>query len=749
MSDAPAVRTRAQELLSVVEVVTGFGCRLDGVRLAATRQLTERLGVLALLDQGKSDPDELSKTARAQLVATARRLTRHEIEAATGWGAGDVTTLVAMANAPAAVRGPVHQGLARGEASWPLVRSFYRAASGLDHEDSAAIAHGLFGDDPQSAVTERTTRQGEFTGDPWRAKEFYRALDREVHKVKNRDPEAARKTRDRARHAADVRVRIDGDGTAEVLIGTRAAHAAAVADRIERAARGARKAGDKRTLRELRAAVAMSLLLHGTLDFSGIGDDQATLTVEQSDQLTKLMYALPTADLQVILPLEALFGSFTPNASPDDTGHSPGCRPGTGGDRPGPGDGTADPPGDGHDPNDRHDPTDGHDPSDGRDPSDGHDPNDHDLNDHDPSGAGHDPSAVGEVIGRHPCFLDSRQLWELLLTPGSSLYRLLTDPVTGRCVEKSAKGYRFTAAQRAQIVAADVFCRAAGCLVPAWLCQIDHVQEYGTAGGDTSEANAQSAHDPHHDLKTKKAWDATINAQREVTWTTLLRRIYTTKAHDHTQYTKLLTAATGFVTAAEGPDISTGLTQLTGAAEPANPADPASPADENVADRAEGRVVPVQEATSDGADRLDLAVYQALSYLPPGAPLERPADWDDSDDVFHGWELITLTHRDANGRRVWRPDPATVQAARRAHHDSGEDATTTGTASGRACTDTKGDQADGDHALLEGIDLSQSIDLTTLDPATPAQDDTHGTTTDPFGPVRYSHWSLHDDDPPF
>ncbi|MCK0114362.1 hypothetical protein MWU75_19705, partial [Ornithinimicrobium sp. F0845] len=70
------------------------------------------------------------------------------------------------------------------------------------------------------------------------------------------------------------------------------------------------------------------------------------------------------------------------------------------------------------------------------------------------------------------------------------------------------------------------------------------VQEHGTPGGHTCEANGQPACDPHHDQKTKKAWDAVIDTNRDVTWTTLLGRIYRTKAHDYTQYTKLLTAAT-------------------------------------------------------------------------------------------------------------------------------------------------------------------------------------------------------------
>ncbi|QDO88778.1 HNH endonuclease [Ornithinimicrobium ciconiae] len=659
---AAGAQARARQMLTAVEAVTLLSTRMDGVRLAATRQLTAEMGKVLLAAKDVSGPTELSKTARKSWRAEAKRVTRHEIEAAIGWGSGDVITLVGLANAPASVRGPVHQGLARGEVSWPLVSAYFRATSAMDHEDGSAIANGLFGDDPEESVTERVTRQGEWLGGPWRVKEFHRVLKREVHKIKNQDPDAAKEARRAAQYASDVRINVDAEGTAEVVIGTRTAQAAAVADRIERAAKAARQGGDLRTLRQLRSAVAMSLLLHGTLDFTGISEDPNTITVEQSDQLTKLLYGLPTADLQVVLPLQALFGQdvtgaelaalLNSTADLSRCGHSSdadgvNAPPDTPGNR-------------------RSDPDAGRDVGAVPDPDPGAhagavpdpDPGAHAgaVPDPDPGAhAGavtdadrHDyarPRAVGEIIGKRSAFLGSDELWELMLTPGSTLYRLLVDPVSGRCMEKSAKGYRFTASQRAQIVASDGFCRAPGCLVPAWLCQVDHVQEYGTVGGDTAEANGQSVSNPHHDLKTRKLWDAVMNSHRDVTWTTLLGRVYTTKAHDYTQYTKLLTAAKQYVDAPECADTAQGVA-------------------DGAASGLGGHAV-VQEATDDWADRVDRAIYQALSYRPPGADLLARDDWD--EDTFHGWPLITLTHRDANGRRIWKPDPATVTAARAAH----------------------------------------------------------------------------------
>src|SRR5690606_14606137 len=84
--------------------------------------------------------------------------------------------------------------------------------------------------------------------------------------------------------------------------------AAAIADRIEKAARSARKAGAPETLRELRSAVATALLMHGTLERDTLPDDPDLITVEQSAQLTQILHGMPAAELNVIVPLDTLIG---------------------------------------------------------------------------------------------------------------------------------------------------------------------------------------------------------------------------------------------------------------------------------------------------------------------------------------------------------------------------------------------------------------------------------------------------------
>ncbi|MCK0114352.1 hypothetical protein MWU75_19625, partial [Ornithinimicrobium sp. F0845] len=230
---------------------------------------------------------------------------------------------------------------------------------------------------------------------------------------------------------------------------------------------------------------------------------------------------------------------------------------------------------------------------------------------------------VGEVQGRRSFFLSPQEVTRLALTPGSVMHRLLTDPVTGRCLERSTKSYPFTPAMKTQIAFADGSCRAPGCVIPGVLCQFDHVTEHGTEGGDTREANGALNHPAHHDQKTKQYLDAVINHRRDMTWQTLLGKIYRTKAHDYTQYSTLLAEAVDQVNAA--PE-------------------------------------------EDRGEALDLAIYQALSYRPGAGRLVAEDDEEFNDHRFQCWDLIRLTRRNLKtGRLVNGPNPDTA-AAERARH---------------------------------------------------------------------------------
>ena len=676
-----AAVARGSVLLASVETLLAATAKLEAVAVAGTTGLTMAVGRVLLADKDVADPQELSATAREKWRGSIKSRTRAELAAATGWGTGQVGDLVSLATAPASVTGPVSRAMAAGEAGWALVRRYHRACADLDTEDAAAIANGLFGNDPDAAVTERLDSAGELTGSPWQHTEFNRVLDREVNKVKNRDPEQVAKAREKAAANADVRLRVDKEGTATLTLSCTPTQGALAADRIERAARAARAAGDPRTLRELRTAFAAALLLHGTLDTTDLPQDPDRITVEQCAELSKILGALPTAQLNVIIPLSTLLGTTGPltTTTSTSTGTGTGATvpagqavdtngrpvpaafarpPGTpppGTPLPGSpgctcvctcpasassGDGQAPPPQapprqapppdapPGEDPGDagpRQDPT----PEDESAPD--QNPTPDQTPDQEPAGE----DGVAEVIGKHSIFLSGQEARTLALTPGSTLYRLVTDPATGALLERSTTAYKFDKAMRAHIIAADVFCRIPGCLRPASRAQIDHVQEYGTQGGHTCISNGQPLHEPHHDLKTKKHWDAVIHANRDVTWTTLLGRIYRTKAHDYTQYTKLLTAAT----------------------------------------------TAIHDATAAGtarADAIDDAIYQALTYRPPGAPYLAPDDDPFNPDIFTAWDILDTTHLNTTGRRTYHPHPDTLNAEKQRHHDTQPDQTDQG-----------------------------------------------------------------------
>jgi len=195
--------------------------------------------------------------------------------------------------------------------------------------------------------------------------------------------------------------------------------------------------------------------------------------------------------------------------------------------------------------------------------------------------------------------------------------------VTGRCLERSTKAYPFTPAMKTQIAFADGMCRAPYCTKPAAASQFDHVTEFGTPGGHTCEANGALAHQPHHDQKTKEYLDVVINHRREMTWETLLGKIYRTKAHDYTQYSTMLTEATEQVLAA---------------------------------------------AEQDRGEAIDLAIYQALSYRPGRPRLTAGEDEPYGDETFPAWDTIRLTRRNpTTGRKINGPNPDIVKAEQARH----------------------------------------------------------------------------------
>lgn len=240
---------------------------------------------------------------------------------------------------------------------------------------------------------------------------------------------------------------------------------------------GSAAAGDRRPLHQLRADTALALLVHGNLPLpdvadladragcadrsaeGGAGDDR--LLGAQADAVATILGGLPSATVEVIVPLDALLTNqfTTGDADADGGADDPGAgRRACTVDR--------------------------------------------------TRGWISDGGLVAELVGGG--FIAPEQARELALTPGSTWHRLVTDPVDGRLRERSIAAYRPDAAMRAQVSARDRSCRGPGCTVPSARCQPDHEQPHA-AGGPTAGFNLNDKHGRHHWVKTIQAWASAMD----------------------------------------------------------------------------------------------------------------------------------------------------------------------------------------------------------------------------------------------
>ncbi|WP_427197711.1 HNH endonuclease signature motif containing protein [Ornithinimicrobium sp. Y1847] len=684
--EVPALVRDASVVLQRVGVLTGLGAALDAALVQVTRDLAVRTGRVLLADKATDDPGELASSVRARWVARTKSATAREIACVSGWGKGESADLVALATAPRDITTITTEAMRTGAASWRLVRRYWRQAGTRAHEDGLVIAQALFGTDPDTLAKERLTPEGDYTDRPWVHKEYYHALDREIARLDSQDAQARAQARERARAARRYRTRVHDDGTATVTLQGTATQIIAATDRLERAARAARAAGDPRTLDQLGTDIALSLLLHSTLNLpdlastnqkntgqkntrhkdsnarpqspdtlDGLGDD--VVSTAWSQQMIAVMRALPAAVLNVIVPLDALTGTSINTPPPRRHPAPPGTPP------PGTPPPEASPSGEEEPASASIPPAPVGSaiplaPAGSAMPSGTESERPPAPDERPPAPDGRPPvGLVGQVTGAYPIFLDAGHLRELFLAPGTTMYRLLTDPADGRCVERSITSYTPDAAMRAQVHAADVTCRAPGCLQHAPYTQLDHVIPYNRThpehGGPTAEPNLQTLHGGDHDPKTRREWTATMNTTRIVTWRSLLGRIYRTRTHDYNQYATLLAAAQTRIeqntTTWSTPTTSTSPTAGTGPAAGAG-LDPATAR----------------------AHAIDHEIYTALSYRPPGTPLAHPADnpWADHDEGYTGWPITDLTHTTTTGGRGYGPHPDTADQARTEHHNT-------------------------------------------------------------------------------
>ena len=116
---------------------------------------------------------------------------------------------------------------------------------------------------------------------------------------------------------------------------------------------------------------------------------------------------------------------------------------------------------------------------------------------------------------------------ELLRSIASSWGTLTTigvDPVTGTATAIGALTYRPGQRLADQVITLSGNCRAAGCRMPAWRCDLDHVRPFDHSdprnGGKTELGNMIPACKFHHLLKHHSNWTPHLRPDRTVHWTT-------------------------------------------------------------------------------------------------------------------------------------------------------------------------------------------------------------------------------------
>ncbi|WP_281964434.1 HNH endonuclease signature motif containing protein [Serinicoccus marinus] len=657
---------------------------MEAELLDAARDLAAQVGRELLADKGFSDVEELTVGQRRRWRAETKRLACAELQVALGVGVKEARQLVGTACAPAPVRAAVHHALRSGLASWGHVRGFWDRCANLPAESAALVAESLFGSDPAGVVPERLGPDGELLERPWHAAQFWAALEREAVRVEGQDVQAERERRTRARAERRVWLRVDDDSTATLAVTGPLTSLCAISQRLDSCAKSLRKAGDERTLAQLRSDVAQTLLLHGTLTLphhdqsqtqdhtrargecqirgesrrqdgdreSGPGDDSALgsgapdallrhdeahdplVTPGGLEAIAQIITAQPDICLQVVIPWDTLTGR--PACST--------CRPAV------PDTATAR----GHGPPGDDDPA-------GLRPGQGMV--------HQRSG-----DAVGEALGRHPAFITPGHARELALAPGTTLSRLLVDPADGRLIERSISSYRPDAAMRRQVIAADVYSRAPGSRTPATSCELDHETPWGT-GGATSETNLTLKDVRSHQFKTARWWTSTLTPRRDLTWQTLLGQVERTRGHDYRQY--LPTHRTPADESHHRTDDSHDQTNTDEARDHTNTDEardhtntdeardqtrtgtPSPPPDDNRTPTRTGAPTRTGGSIPTFEDDLDLAcraLYTALAHRGTAALLADTDDADgatDHDPRLTGW--ITLTHRGQDGQRRGGP----------------------------------------------------------------------------------------------
>ncbi len=249
-----------ESLLAAVEAARVVSAFADSVATMAVRSLAERVGRELLGTRGVADPQELSATARERWRAQTKSVLAHELRVMNGWGVQACHDRVGFATAPVSVSRVCQEAMDRGVADWDHVGQWWTACRRLPVDDAAQVAGAVFGERMDQA---RTQGAGAGRWPNW--KEHQLALAREVARAHGAPDteQQARQTRAEAMKARSVWVDLYDDGTGVLSVHGPVTGIVAAFSRLDKAARLARKAGDPRTLDQLRTDIALGLMVNG------------------------------------------------------------------------------------------------------------------------------------------------------------------------------------------------------------------------------------------------------------------------------------------------------------------------------------------------------------------------------------------------------------------------------------------------------------------------------------------------------
>lgn len=126
-----------------------------------------------------------------------------------------------------------------------------------------------------------------------------------------------------------------------------------------------------------------------------------------------------------------------------------------------------------------------------------------------------DSSQPGSLEGRVPIDPETARR---LTASAPSIYRVLTDPVTGTVLDVDRRSYRPPADLARLLRIRDVTCRFPGCGCSAARSDLDHTHDWAR-GGTTSAANLAHLSRRHHRLKHRTRWQVDHAPGGRLVWT--------------------------------------------------------------------------------------------------------------------------------------------------------------------------------------------------------------------------------------